>query len=82
MVATSSYAGEIRDAFHVLDTARYLKSLVYAVLFGNENIYIETRIRNDNASFVDHAHSLNSATKERWLIGRLESNIAELDIND
>ena len=34
----------------------------------------ETRIRNNNPIVVEHAHSINSVTKERMPNGFLESN--------
>ena len=60
--------------FRVSDTARFLKSALLALMHGNENVGIETRIRNDNASVVENVHSANSVTKERRLNGFLGSN--------
>ena len=36
MVETSRYAGEIQAAFRGFDTARFLKSMLSGMLFGNE----------------------------------------------
>ena len=44
-------------------------------LFGNENIAIETRMRNENSSDVARVHSINSVAKERMPNGFLESNM-------
>ena len=40
---------------------------------------IETRIRNDNSSVVEHVHSINAVAKGRRLNGFLESNSEELE---
>ena len=73
-VATSSYAGEIQDVFRGFDTARFLKSTLSALLFGDGNRSIWARMPSDNSSVVGNALSINSATKERMSNGCLESN--------
>ena len=65
MVETSSYAWEIRAAFRGFVTARFLKSILSELLFGNGKVEISTRIQSDNSSFVEHAHSINPGTKVR-----------------
>ena len=65
MEATSSYAGEIRAAFRGFPTTRFLKSTLSELMFGNGNVGISPRIRNDNSSVVEHVHSINAVTKER-----------------
>ena len=54
--------------------ARFLKSTRSGRLLGNENEQIDTRIRNDNSSVVEHVHSINADAKDRWLNGFIESN--------
>ena len=51
------------------------------LLLRNENVDIETRIRNDNTIDVEHAHSINSVSNGRRSIGCLESNRAEQEPN-
>ena len=77
---TSSYACEIQAAFRCFGDARFLK-ISPSELRANENVDIETRIRNDNSIVVEHVHSINSVTKERRMRGLVGSNIEELDIN-
>ena len=77
-VATSSYAGEIQAEFHGFGAARCLKSMLSELLFGNDNTDIVTRIRNDNSSAVEHAHSINSAAKYRRLNGFISINREDL----
>ena len=74
MVATSRYSGEIQAAFHVGDTARFFKCMLYGILFGNENIATVAMIRNDCPEVVGNVHPINSAAKERMPNGFLESN--------
>ena len=81
MIATSSYAGGIRDVLHGVDTARSLKSMSSGLLFGNANVEIATRIRNDNPSVVEHVHSITPAAKERRSNCFLESNREEMGPN-
>ena len=76
-ISTSSYAGEIQAAFRGLDTPRFLKSTLSEFLFGNGSIEIETRIRNDNSSDVEHVHPIKSVTQERRLNGTRERNREE-----
>ena len=66
--------GGIQAALHGFDAARFLKSMLAALLLGNGNIYNKTRIMGDNSIVVEHVHSINSATKERRSNGFLESN--------
>ena len=80
-VATASYSGEIQDSHRGLDNDRFLKSsLEDLLLFGNENVVIETRMRKDNPGVAQQVLSINSVTKERRLSGCLDSNREELDI--
>ena len=65
---------DIQGAFRGFDTARFLKSTLAELIFGNENIAIETGIRSDNSSVVVRAHSISSVKKGRRLNGFLESN--------
>ena len=53
---TPSYAVDIQSAFHGFDTDRFLKSMLAELLLGNENVDIETRIRNDNSIVAEHVH--------------------------
>ena len=62
-------------------TARFVKSMSAGLMFGNENAQIETGMRNDNSSAVDHVHSIRSVTKDRRSNGFLESNREELETN-
>ena len=64
-VATSSYAGEIHDVLPGFDTARFLRSTLTEFLLGSGVVAIDTRIRNDNLSVVEHVHPANSVTKQR-----------------
>ena len=66
-VATPRYEGGIQAAFHGFDTARLLKSTLGGMVFGNENIEVVARIRNDNSSVAEHVHSINSIAKGRRL---------------
>ena len=81
-VATSSYAGEIQAVFYCFDAARFLKSLSPVLLFGNEGAGVETRVRSDNSSFVENAHSINSVTNGRRLNGLQRSNMEGIDLNE
>ena len=82
MVQASSYARrEIQAAFHGSDTACFLKSTLSELFFGNGNIDIWTRMRSDNPIVVEHAHSINSVTKERRLSGFPESDRDEMRNN-
>ena len=56
------------------DTALFLKSTLDGLLFGSGNVEIETRIRNDNSSVVEHVRSINSDSQDRMSNGFLESN--------
>ena len=81
MAETYSYAGEIKVLYHCFDPARFLESMLSGS-FGNDNVDIETMIRNDNSSVLEHVQSVNSVDKERTTHGFLGSNNAEMDIND
>ena len=61
--------------FRGFDTARFLKSISGGLLFTNGDVGIETRIRCDNSSAVEHVPSTNLVTKERRLSGLLESKL-------
>ena len=76
-VSSSRYDGEIKDVSRGCDTAHFFKSMLTELLFGNGNVDIGARIRNDNSSVVEHVHSINSFKKERRLNGFLESNRGE-----
>ena len=67
--------------FRGFDAARFLKSALEELLFGNENVDIETRIRNDNSSVVAHVHSIGPIAKERGFDGFLERNREDLGAN-
>ena len=58
-------------------TVRFLNSMLEGLVYGNGDIEIETRIRNDSAIAVEHVHWIDSAAKGRRLGGFLESNIEE-----
>ena len=73
-------SGERRTCTHTYQRPRrppgfFLKSTLSELLFRNGNIDIETRIRNDNSSVVEHVHSINAVAKGRRLNGFLESNM-------
>ena len=55
--------------------------MVSVLLFGNGDVGIETRIRNDNPCVVAHVRPINSVTKERMSNGFLESNRAGPETN-
>ena len=55
--------------------------MISMLLFGNGNIDIGARIRNDNSSVLEHVRSINSVTTERRLNGVPESNREELETN-
>ena len=76
-VSTSSYVGEIQDASRGFDASRFLKCTISEILFGNGNIDIATRIRNDNSIVVERSH----VTEDRRSNGLLESNSEESGAN-
>ena len=78
-VAASIYSGEMQAAMRGPGAARFLKTTLEELLFGNGDIGIEARIRNGNSSVVEHAHSINSVEKDRRPIGCAESNREELE---
>ena len=80
-VKTSSYAGEIRGASHVSDTALPPKSMLEELLVGYDNVDIEKRIRHDNSIFVEKVRPIYSITKERRSNGVLESNREDMGKN-
>ena len=45
------------------------------------NVDIDTRIRSDNSSVVEHVRSINTVAKERMPNGLLESNRGEMETN-
>ena len=61
-IATSSYAGKLRDAFRCFDTSQYLKRALTELLLGGGNIDIVAMIRDDNFSVAEHVRSINSVT--------------------
>ena len=79
--STSSYGGEIQSAFRGFDTARFVKSTLSGLICGNENVAIETRMRNGKPIVVEHLRSINPITKERRQNGSRESNIEKLEAN-
>ena len=81
MEATSSYAGEIRAAFRGFPTTRFLKSTLSELMFGNGNVGISPRIRNDNSSVVEHVHSINAVRQGRMFNGFLDNNREEYYIS-
>ena len=62
--------------------AVFVKSTISELLFGNDNVDIETRILNGNSSVVEHVHSINYVANGRTSHGFVESNIGDTDIND
>ena len=65
---------------HGFGTSRFLKKRTLSeLLFGNEKVEIETRIRNDNASVVERVRPINSLDNERRSNGMLESNTKEFE---
>ena len=63
------------------DTSRFLKSMLAELLFGNDNIGVGAMIRNDNASVVEHVHSINSVMRGRRLNVFPGSNREESETN-
>ena len=51
------------------------------MLLGNGNVDIDTRIRNDKSSDVDHVYPIDSVTMGRRLDGFLGSNSEEWATN-
>ena len=64
-LSNSSYVDAIQSHCHGFDNGRLLKSSPPNRLCGNENVDIETNIRNDNSGVVEHVHGINSVSKIR-----------------
>ena len=79
--ATSGYAGEIQALPHGFDTALFLKSVSSGFILGNENVDIQTGVRNDSSSFVEHAHAIAPSTSGRRLNIPPDSNREELNLS-
>ena len=71
----------MQAASHAGDTDRLVKSFLAVLFFGNENVDIDTGIRNDNPIAVLRGHSIKSVTMARGVRGFLGSNSEDLDIN-
>ena len=64
----------VKVASRGTDTDRSPTSTLSELLFGNWNIDIEARIRDDNSGVVEHVRPINSVTKGRRSHGFLGSN--------
>ena len=80
-VETSSYAGAIKESLRGFDTSLCFKRLL-SELFGNENVDVETEVRNDNSCVVAHVRSINSVAKERSLGGLPETSREAIELSD
>ena len=68
-VSTSSFAGEIQEAFYGIDVGRMLRGLLAELLFANFGVAIPTYVGDVNSTAVYQVDSENAVTKEKRLNG-------------
>ena len=61
--------------------ARFLRSILDELLFGNDGVCIYTRAQNDISSDVGHVNSANSVARAERLYSSPESNRGVLYLN-